>query len=168
MSACHVLQHVHSDLAVTTALEFLPSEKDLTVRTFLAGGLASQLAFEAIEPIRQLVLAGDYDESCADLKRNVVEAATLMEVEFPEREQWKAEVEQERLERESKLREESLEDDNWENGDAELDAGLDLDYEDEMPPARQKVGRNDPCPCGSGRKFKKCCLNKQRSGDLLI
>jgi preprotein translocase subunit SecA len=23
----------------------------------------------------------------------------------------------------------------------------------EMP----KVGRNDPCPCGSGKKFKKCC-----------
>ncbi|GJD34522.1 DUF1186 domain-containing protein [Methylobacterium aerolatum] len=22
------------------------------------------------------------------------------------------------------------------------------------------VGRNDPCPCGSGKKFKKCCLNK--------
>jgi hypothetical protein len=22
------------------------------------------------------------------------------------------------------------------------------------------MGRNDPCPCGSGRKFKKCCLNK--------
>ncbi|HRF11915.1 MAG TPA: SEC-C metal-binding domain-containing protein, partial [Candidatus Accumulibacter phosphatis] len=20
-----------------------------------------------------------------------------------------------------------------------------------------KVGRNDPCPCGSGRKFKRCC-----------
>lgn len=23
-----------------------------------------------------------------------------------------------------------------------------------------KVGRNDPCPCGSGRKYKKCCLNR--------
>jgi hypothetical protein len=23
----------------------------------------------------------------------------------------------------------------------------------------KKVGRNDPCPCGSGRKHKKCCLN---------
>jgi hypothetical protein len=23
--------------------------------------------------------------------------------------------------------------------------------------AERKVGRNDPCPCGSGRKFKKCC-----------
>jgi uncharacterized protein len=22
-----------------------------------------------------------------------------------------------------------------------------------------KIGRNDPCPCGSGKKYKKCCLN---------
>jgi methionyl aminopeptidase len=28
----------------------------------------------------------------------------------------------------------------------------------EMP---AKVGRNDPCPCGSGLKFKKCCLDKE-------
>ncbi|MEW6583232.1 MAG: SEC-C metal-binding domain-containing protein, partial [Actinomycetota bacterium] len=25
-----------------------------------------------------------------------------------------------------------------------------------------KVGRNDPCPCGSGRKFKACCLDRPR------
>lgn len=24
----------------------------------------------------------------------------------------------------------------------------------------QKVGRNDPCPCGSGKKFKSCCIDK--------
>ena len=24
----------------------------------------------------------------------------------------------------------------------------------------RKVGRNDPCPCGSGRKYKRCCLDK--------
>ena len=23
-----------------------------------------------------------------------------------------------------------------------------------------KVGRNDPCPCGSGKKHKQCCLGK--------
>lgn len=23
-----------------------------------------------------------------------------------------------------------------------------------------KIGRNDKCPCASGKKFKKCCLNK--------
>lgn len=27
----------------------------------------------------------------------------------------------------------------------------------------QKVGRNDPCPCESGQKFKKCCLGKDAS-----
>lgn len=25
-----------------------------------------------------------------------------------------------------------------------------------------KTGRNGPCPCGSGKKFKKCCLNKEQ------
>ena len=24
-----------------------------------------------------------------------------------------------------------------------------------------KIGRNDSCPCGSGKKFKKCCLNRE-------
>lgn len=24
----------------------------------------------------------------------------------------------------------------------------------------KNVGRNDPCPCGSGKKFKKCCAQK--------
>lgn len=35
----------------------------------------------------------------------------------------------------------------------------------EVPPTTRqmsrrppKVGRNEPCPCGSGAKFKKCCL----------
>ena len=28
---------------------------------------------------------------------------------------------------------------------------------------QKKVGRNYPCPCGSGKKFKKCCLNKLES-----
>lgn len=26
-----------------------------------------------------------------------------------------------------------------------------------------KIGRNEACPCGSGRKFKRCCLGKQQS-----
>lgn len=27
---------------------------------------------------------------------------------------------------------------------------------------KQKVGRNDPCPCGSGKKYKNCCLLKEK------
>ena len=25
-----------------------------------------------------------------------------------------------------------------------------------------KIGRNEPCPCGSGKKFKNCCINKEK------
>lgn len=28
----------------------------------------------------------------------------------------------------------------------------------------KKPGRNDPCPCGSGKKFKKCCESKMLGG----
>ena len=24
------------------------------------------------------------------------------------------------------------------------------------------IGRNDPCPCGSGKKYKKCCMQKSQ------
>ena len=27
----------------------------------------------------------------------------------------------------------------------------------------RNIGRNSPCPCGSGKKYKKCCSNKHRS-----
>ena len=39
-------------------------------------------------------------------------------------------------------------------GDGEPEASIQLTPQRrEMP----KVGRNDPCPCGSGKKFKSCC-----------
>jgi preprotein translocase subunit SecA len=28
-----------------------------------------------------------------------------------------------------------------------------------------KPGRNDPCPCGSGKKYKKCCEQKEGNGE---
>ena len=30
----------------------------------------------------------------------------------------------------------------------------------------EKFSRNAPCPCGSGRKFKRCCMGKFKRGDL--
>ena len=37
-----------------------------------------------------------------------------------------------------------------------------LDREDKSEPivVKKKIGRNDPCHCGSGKKYKKCCINK--------
>ena len=36
---------------------------------------------------------------------------------------------------------------------SQLQPGLDA----ALPARSEKFGRNDPCPCGSGKKFKKCC-----------
>lgn len=34
--------------------------------------------------------------------------------------------------------------------------------EKQMPIINEKkIGRNDPCLCGSGKKYKKCCIEKQ-------
>ena len=62
---------------------------------------------------------------------------------------------------------------------AAVDAGVDITDEEEMnkftalynmqlqqlaevegdrAASKLKIGRNDPCPCGSGKKYKKCCL----------
>jgi PBP1b-binding outer membrane lipoprotein LpoB len=30
----------------------------------------------------------------------------------------------------------------------------------------KKIGRNEPCPCGSGKKYKKCCLDLNNSFDF--
>jgi preprotein translocase subunit SecA len=37
---------------------------------------------------------------------------------------------------------------------------MQLNHTDEENVGEKKVARNDPCPCGSGKKYKKCCLNK--------
>ncbi len=38
-------------------------------------------------------------------------------------------------------------------------------YRTPVATAKSHVGRNDPCPCGSGKKFKKCCM-RERADNL--
>lgn len=47
---------------------------------------------------------------------------------------------------------------HWElKGNAPLDLSV---YKKQMPIVKgEKIKRNDPCPCGSGKKYKKCCMN---------
>jgi len=49
-------------------------------------------------------------------------------------------------------------DEEWLGDHPGMNAGVlhpfDIPYQRELP----KVGRNAPCPCGSGKKYKKCCL----------
>lgn len=43
-----------------------------------------------------------------------------------------------------------------------------LEREGDKSVRKTKIGRNDPCPCGSGKKYKHCCLNKPKAAIDLI
>lgn len=36
-----------------------------------------------------------------------------------------------------------------------------FEFENNEKPKKIKIGRNEPCPCGSGKKYKKCCMSKE-------
>jgi hypothetical protein len=67
---------------------------------------------------------------------------------------------------------ERIRDTFWDTANAEDDLDVETDFPDRngsssavqrpLPARREvaKVGRNDPCPCGSGKKYKFCCLMK--------
>ena len=40
----------------------------------------------------------------------------------------------------------------------------DDDAGEASPDGGKEPGRNEPCPCGSGRKYKKCCMNREIAG----
>jgi hypothetical protein len=149
------LEHIHTDATVRKCLALFPEEGDWSSRIRLLRAVLTSFATEGIEPARQFILDGG-----GDLATEVVVAAILTGVSFPEREQWmadeKAEAE-DRSERRNKLFSPPT---SGAKQKFPFLAGL---GDPPAPPIlkKEQVGRNDPCPCGSGKKYKKCCMNKK-------
>jgi hypothetical protein len=131
------------------------AEQSETFNAFLISSLWDLHAVEAMPAIKRAFASGRVDESVqGDVEDVEIEfglkskrehppkpnSLTIMGEEF--RERWQA----------AGLRLPDAADDF-----PELDSGPVID----LPPAPYiappKVGRNDPCPCGSGKKYKKCC-----------
>jgi hypothetical protein len=175
--ATTALEQIHSDASVRKCLDLLPGKEDVTIRTKLATALMAQFDPDAVESVREMVKEKNYDEGYANLKRHLVAACSVMGVTFPEYAQWKRDIDirEARRAREQKETWSFLNHPRTETRDtplAPLKAPLVPYIEDEeqvrsqanpVPLVRdqQQVGRNDPCPCGSGKKFKKCCLSKR-------
>jgi hypothetical protein len=170
------LENIHSDLAVETCLNLFEQEKDEHIRGELAHALLSQFAQEGIAIARQLLVGRELDFDGKGLRNYLLETCTLMGERFPEYEEWQATEKAEQEAHWKRVKE--LE------GDPEglllfaLEKLTDKKAADmpktspALPPmprislpsksaSRQRVGRNDPCPCGSGKKFKNCCMKKQ-------
>ncbi len=172
-SAIEAFENIHCDLSVQTALQFLPEEEDLEITCGLGLALLGNFAEEGIEPVRELVLEHDDEDESGDLwdlRHRLIAAATIMDRPFLEYPASYKEAVDERW--------------GWggsgsfrlvenlgpgagelEQTEEEWDDEADFVDEPVIPPQpfvrkERKVGRNDPCPCGSGKKYKKCCLSK--------
>jgi hypothetical protein len=165
--ATSALEKIHSDTTVRKCLELLPQDQDLDIRTKLADVLLGQCADEGIEPVREMVQRRAYDPMSCDLMRKLVAVSAVLGVTFPEYPIWKREAEEKLAKQERRMK--------------EMRDFLQAPVEPARPPTpapaqqwddflepkpvpflrtEKQVGRNDPCPCGSGKKYKKCCMKR--------
>ena len=172
LSAAVVLEKLHSDAGVQLALNLLTGEQNGLVRAVLLDAVLSNFATEGIEPARQFILAEPDVTELEQVRPALLVASKVTGESFPEFAEWDA-AERMDIELKSKLRAESIEryraaeaagefdDEDGDEFDDEF--GDDEDFVPKPTFIREtaRVGRNDPCPCGSGKKFKKCCYGKQ-------
>jgi len=170
-----LLENIHSDLAVEKCVQLLAQAKDHGTRRDLAHALLCQFAAGGVEAAPRLLLGRELDFEDRGLRNYLLETCILTGQRFPEYDEWLATEKKEKEEHWRRMKE--LE------GDPKgtllfalekLAGKKATDVPKPKPPrapvsrfslprpiAKQKIGRNDPCPCGSGKKFKNCCMNKQ-------
>lgn len=169
---CHALELIHTDLSAATSLELVEHAEDTTIKALLIAAALLNFTTDAIEPARQFVLNTPLDPDVIDVRSNLLIASDVLGVDFPEREEWREARQGDQEFRRKWYAEHYGSLAGW--TDDELDDELDDEYLDEMPIGssmtiqneQPKIGRNDPCPCGSGKKYKQCCLKKAKENPL--
>jgi hypothetical protein len=160
------IKHQESEDALLALLE---SEPDPSIRTMLCIGLCELFSKSGVEKVLGEIARG-YDRSIDILEETLLPVAHVLGVDLPEADRWRAD----RDERERRQAERQAElDELGRRYQAAKAAGFDPLARRQPkativkePPSKdsvtvrrepERVGRNDPCPCGSGKKYKKCC-----------
>jgi hypothetical protein len=169
------LEAIHSDLAVETCLRLLDREKDERVQMRLAEALLAQFAEEGVEIARRLLLGRELDFDSRDLWDSLLRYCTLTGARFPEYDEWLARDRRDKEEHRKKVKELESDPARLMLYAFEKLAGKKASESDvpsprprvalstsprllpTAPRSKQKIGRNERCPCGSGKKFKHCC-----------
>lgn len=131
--AASVIENIKSDYAVHALKEAYRETKKLDEQDMLVEALCHHFSEEALPEITDHMKL-DYSSGLVDVEQTVYSYFSILGLKHPELKIWR----QVALEREMDYRRETGQ---------------------SIEPVRNenKVGRNDPCPCGSGKKYKKCC-----------
>lgn len=163
-------KHPDSEAALISLIE---NEPERDVRTFLASSLCELCTDrpDGLELIRRLIKQKQYDRKVHDLKDSLLIVSTMVGYSIDEAKFWLPDIAEER--KANQEFSDALITDKADDFRARMMRGEDPyldeteeDFEDfdsvESAPIRVEpaTGRNDPCPCGSGKKYKKCCMVK--------
>ncbi len=174
--ATEPLEYIHSDLAVEKCLHLLRQKMEKDIQVNLTNALLSHFAQEGIEEARKLLVGRELNFESRGLRNYLVTTCTIMGERFPEYDEWRTAKKIENEKHWKRIKEpegdparlmlfalEKL------TGKKAADIpkatpSVPLASRQSLAPkseSKQRVGRNDPCPCGSGKKFKHCCLGRE-------
>jgi hypothetical protein len=125
-----ILGSIKRSTSEKALMEVFPGEQDPTVKTYLARSLCYLLSERSLPLVAQMIDDDCYDRTAVDLREYIHPACTVCGVQLPDHL------------RPPKRREFSQ---------------LSWMHEHPQRTVGRKIGRNEPCPCGSGKKYKKCC-----------
>jgi HEAT repeat protein len=176
IAAASILEKIHTDFSVQTCLNLLVHKQDELLRGQLLEAVLMNFCSEGIEPARQHVLTAAKSPEMLEVRAALLVACKMLGESFPEFAAWQDDAQHDVEFRRQWYQELYLGQDADEgdfNEDALDDTVLEEDpafaNQQEAPPTTfrrsQRIARNDPCPCGSGKKFKKCCYGKVDSGE---
>ncbi len=179
LTAAEILSRIKHPDAEGALLRLIDHPKLIESRDALADALFSLCTTDGLARLRQIVIEGAYDAQSYDLKDDLVACALMAGFDFPELSVLREEVVAKRVETQRRLEAGEFDLSGFDEMDDDLsEADFDDDPDDlpDLPASlddraprhtapihnrQAKIGRNDPCPCGSGKKYKKCCIDKQ-------
>jgi SEC-C motif-containing protein len=169
LSVSDVIGNIKLPASEALLVNLIKKEDDTSSLSFYAGALTKLCPtdVQSLELARSLILDGRYNPRDVDLRSHLAAVATMVDWEPPELKSWQKRAEDEYLRIKRLLNDPGL----LEEFARRL---AEAQYADTRPAtipeppehvpfrrASPKVGRNEPCPCGSGKKYKKCCGAKQ-------
>ncbi|WP_251552783.1 SEC-C metal-binding domain-containing protein [Neobacillus muris] len=135
--ASSVVENIKSEHAILALREAYQAAEELEDQDMLIEALCHQFSKQALPDI-SAHMENEYFSSLVDIEQVVYGYFSIIGEQHPDMEYWK----QGAMEREMDFRQES--------GQGNLLHSVPVRNDN-------KVGRNDHCPCGSGKKYKKCC-----------
>jgi HEAT repeat protein len=159
LEAARVLGGIKHESSEAALLELLERETVDWARTWICSAICDLISERAVDAVRKELASGS-DEQYRELASPALAVVTMLGLPRPpEAELWES-VQREQQERMRRFRADSRLETSEGLSDLVGEEPADGPADSVTAPIRKtayRVGRNDPCPCGSGKKFKKCC-----------